>query len=165
MSTPGTFNYKLGADNAPMCHIVEDSGLRFDPADLDEKLNTLVVTITPTDTPFETVGFTLFNEGMELSVWEQWSRTQLEFNEGGCEHKWNSFHHAPNGISIASLYQWATEGGYVETGIQREYYQLNPSGQKTRSHRSEGMIDSLKAELRSVKKTLGDFDAEKKCRD
>ena len=42
MRTLGTFNYKLGKDHAPLCHIVEDSGARFTPADLDEKLNALI---------------------------------------------------------------------------------------------------------------------------
>ena len=47
MRTPGTFNYKLGKDHAPICHIVEDSGLRFSPADLDTKLNALIPVQTP----------------------------------------------------------------------------------------------------------------------
>ena len=47
LRTPGTFNYKLGKENAPLCHIVEDSGLRFDPADLEDKLNALII-VTPT---------------------------------------------------------------------------------------------------------------------
>ena len=34
LRTPGTYNYKLGKDNAPLCHIVEDSGLRFSPTNL-----------------------------------------------------------------------------------------------------------------------------------
>ena len=42
LRTPSTFNYKLGADDAPMCHIVEDSGLRFTPDQIDDKLNALV---------------------------------------------------------------------------------------------------------------------------
>ena len=42
MRTPSTFNYKLGTDNAPLCHIVENTGLRFDPAQFDEKLKTTV---------------------------------------------------------------------------------------------------------------------------
>ena len=50
LRTPGTFNYKLGKDNAPMCHTVEDSGLRFSPDDLDNKLNALV----PTQKKFQT---------------------------------------------------------------------------------------------------------------
>ena len=43
MRTPGTFNYKLGADNAPLCHIVEDSGLLFSPDQIDERLNALII--------------------------------------------------------------------------------------------------------------------------
>lgn len=44
LRTPGTFNLKLGKDNAPLCYIVEDSGLRFSPADFDERLNALIQT-------------------------------------------------------------------------------------------------------------------------
>ena len=43
MRTPGTSNYKLGKDNAPLCHIVEDSGLRFSPTELDKRLNALII--------------------------------------------------------------------------------------------------------------------------
>ena len=173
LRTPGTFNYKLGKDNAPLCHIVENSGLRFSSNELDEKLNALAQTqknvpyskivytsnnqyshfstqgqifddnpdlkefrirrmldyISVVDGEYEKwlgVGFALFNEGMNFSVWEQWSRTQPDFKEGECECKWNGFHHDPNGISIASLYQWATEGGYVEKEIRNEWYQIHP---------------------------------------
>lgn len=44
LRTPGTSNYKLGKDNAPLCHIVEDADLRFSPDELDIKLNALVPT-------------------------------------------------------------------------------------------------------------------------
>ncbi|MBR4903225.1 MAG: DUF927 domain-containing protein [Selenomonadaceae bacterium] len=199
LRTPGTFNYKLGADNAPLCHIVEDSGLRFDPADLDQKLNALI-TATPTtetqsknsrkididyfddnpdlkefrikrmldyisvvDGEYEkwlSVGFALFNEGMNCSLWEQWSRSQPEFKDGECERKWNGFHHEPNGISIASLYQWAVEGGYDEKEIRNEFFQFHPE-LTAKKKNPVSSIDSLKAELRSVKKALADFDAEK----
>ena len=47
LRTPGTFNCKLGKDNAPLCHVVEDSGLRFDPTELDEQLNALIPVQTP----------------------------------------------------------------------------------------------------------------------
>ena len=64
MRTPSTFNYKLGKDNAPLCHIVEDSGLRFSPAQLDEKLNAMILAETkkaqPTTTP--TKSAQTFNE-------------------------------------------------------------------------------------------------------
>ena len=155
LRTPGTFNYKLGKDNAPLCHIVEDSDLRFSPKQIDEKLEVLSFKpflkpkvrgsqkispayqplvddnpdfkefrirrmldyINVVDGEYEkwlSVGFALFNEGMECNLWEQWSRTQPDFKEGECERKWNGFHHDSSGITIGSLYQWATEGGYDE---------------------------------------------------
>lgn len=36
--TPGTYNYKLERENAPLCHIVENTGLRFSPEELDKLL-------------------------------------------------------------------------------------------------------------------------------
>lgn len=42
LRVPGTRNYKLGiSEDAPICHVVEDTGLRFTPTDLDERLNAL----------------------------------------------------------------------------------------------------------------------------
>ena len=199
LRTPGTFNYKLGRDNAPLCHIVEDSGLLFSPNDIDENLNTLTIAISSESSPGKTtpksyidyddddpdlkefrirrmldyinivdgeyekwldVGFALFNEGINCSLWEQWSRTQPEFKEGECERKWNGFHHDPNGISIASLYQWAVEGGYDEKETKQEWYDLHPELSAKRKTPASSM-DSLKAELRSVNKAITDFDRQK----
>ena len=56
LRTPSTFNYKLGADNAPMCHIVENSGLLFSPAQIDEKLNTLTAITPPSETQEKSAG-------------------------------------------------------------------------------------------------------------
>ena len=47
LRTPSTFNYKLGVDNAPLCHVIEDSSLRFSPTDLDEHLNALIQAQVP----------------------------------------------------------------------------------------------------------------------
>lgn len=41
LRTPYTFNYKLGVDNAPMCHVVDCSKKKFTPAEFDKKLNDL----------------------------------------------------------------------------------------------------------------------------
>jgi hypothetical protein len=46
MRTPGTFNFKLDADNPPLCRIVENSSLCFSPTDLDEKLGALFLAET-----------------------------------------------------------------------------------------------------------------------
>ena len=97
---------------------------------------------------------------MNCSLWEHWSRTQPDFKEGECECKWNGFHHDSNGITIGSLYQWATEGGYDEKEIRNEWYELHPeTSEKKKSTASS--IDSLKVELRSVNKALADFDSQK----
>ena len=199
LRTPGTFNYKLGKDNAPLCHIVEDSGLRFTPYEIDEKLNTLISITPPQETPTKSarknftdydddnpdlkefrirrmldyinvvdgeyekwlgVGIALFNEGMDCSIWEQWSRTQPDFKEGECERKWNGFHHDSSGITIGSLYQWATESGYDEKEIRNEWYEFHhETSEKKKSTASS--IDLLKVELRSVNKALDEFDSKK----
>lgn len=46
LRTPGTFNYKLGKDNAPLCHVVEVNDIRFTPADMDERLAALTPQLT-----------------------------------------------------------------------------------------------------------------------
>ena len=196
LRTPGTFNYKLGKDNAPLCHIVEINDVRYTPADIDTRLNALHVEknntnesaqksyvhydndnpdlkefrihrmldfINVVDGEYEKwldVGFALYNEGMTLADWEQWSRTQPEFKEGECEAKWKGF--KPNGgITIATLYQWAVEGGYDEKETQREWYQRHPES-ATQQKKHTNQIDSLKAELHSVNKAIADFETEKK---
>ena len=196
LRTPGTFNYKLGKDNAPLCHIVEINDVRFTPEQFDKKLNALYVEKKPEpklthqqdfDFPDDNpdlkefrirrmldyinvvdgeydkwldVGFALYNEGMAMADWKQWSRTQPEFKEGECESKWKGF--KPNGgITIGTLYQWAVKDGYDEKETQREWYQLHPeSATQQKTHASQ--IDSLKAELRKNTQALADFKTEKK---
>ena len=67
LRTPSTFNYKLGKDNAPMCRVVEDTGLRFSPADIDEKLNAfdVHVQIAPPIKPARTLDIT-YNDDTDL---------------------------------------------------------------------------------------------------
>ena len=38
LRVPGTYNYKCGRENAPLCHLVEVNDLRFSPKEFDEKL-------------------------------------------------------------------------------------------------------------------------------
>ena len=216
LRTPGTFNYKLGRGNAPLCHVVEVNDIRFTPADFNERLNALTPQLTGLFEPARAddgqapvakksdvtlddspelkafrirhmlryinvidgeyekwldVGFALFNEDMQLSDWEQWSRTQPEFKDGECESKWAGFSYRSDGITIGSLYQWAVAGGYDEKEVQREWYQLHPElskgGRKayqsnTSNDSDAAQIEQLKAELRDVMKALADFDARKK---
>ena len=41
LRVPGTFNYKCGRDNPPLCKLVDVNTIRFTPTDLDERLNAL----------------------------------------------------------------------------------------------------------------------------
>ena len=66
LRTPGTFNYKLGKDNAPLCHIVENSGLRFSSNELDEKLNALAQ--TPKNVPHSKIVYTSNNQYNHFST-------------------------------------------------------------------------------------------------
>ena len=194
LRTPGTFNYKLGKDHAPLCHIVEVSDVRFTPEQLDEKLNALYVEkkselkpthsvdldfaddssdlkefrirrmldfISVVDGEYEkwlSVGMALKNEDLACSLWEDWSRTQPEFKEGECESKWQGFNRP--GYGIGTLYQYAVEDGYDETETRREWKELHPEFRASEKKKSSSM-DKLKEGLRSVTKSLAEFDTEK----
>ena len=207
LRTPYTFNFKLGADNAPLCHIIEDSGLRFTPEQIDEKLNSLVPTaiesqmentksenvkitsndkfyfvddkdfnifrirrmldfISPSSLTYDewlAVGMALKNTGCDCSDWEQWSRSDDRFKDGECQYKWNGFDR--DGYDIGTLYLFASQNGYDAKEIFREYYNLHPNlkpaDEKHIDDEPTSKIDSLKAELRSIKKARANFDTEK----
>ena len=202
LRTPGTFNYKLGKDNAPWCHIVEDTGLRFSTVDLDTKLNALVPTqnklqiesskqtsnenfyfaddrdfntfrvrrmldfINPANLTYDdwlAVGMALKNIGCDCSDWANWSRADDRFKDGECEKKWNGFNR--DGYEVGTLFRFAQLGGYDAKEIYHEWYELHSNSSKSTKRNNDAepnaQIDSLKIELRSVKKTLSDFDTEK----
>ena len=203
LRTPGTFNYKLGKDNAPLCYIVEDFGLRFAPSEIDKRLNALIQVQKPntaTETQQRTitrydsfiddrdfnifrvhrmldfinpsnltyddwlaVGMALKNIGCDCSLWENWSRSDERFKEGECQYKWNGFNR--DGYDFGTLFHLAQLGGYDAKETYREWYDLqsnsNPPTKKNIADEHTTQIDSLKAELRSVKKALTDFDNEK----
>ena len=81
LRTPSTFNYKLGADNAPLCHIVEDFGLRFTPAELDEKLNALIqiqkTNTEPEMQPRKAIEYRDFADDREFNTFR--ARRMLDF--------------------------------------------------------------------------------------
>ena len=51
LRVPGTFNYKCGRDNAPLCQLVETNDVRFTPADFDEKLKAATPPTVATSEP------------------------------------------------------------------------------------------------------------------
>lgn len=67
------------------------------------------------------VGFALFNEGMELTLWEQWSRTQPEFKESECEQKWKGFHHDPNSDRLIWRSIWDTASTFSTPKLSMQW--------------------------------------------
>ena len=166
--TPEQFDEKLNAlyvEKKPEPKPTHSVGFDFsdDNPDLKEfRIRRMLDYISVVDGEYEkwfNVGTALYNEGMDCSVWEQWSRTQPEFKEGECEAKWKTFHYDATGNTIGTLYQYAVEGGYDESETQREWYRLHPELSKKKS--SSAQIVDLKDELRSALKAIVDFDAEK----
>lgn len=179
LRVPGTFNYKCGRDNAPLCRLVDARDVRFTTEDIDDRLTVAATTaanvpiqaedsqddlnknfcrrdnparatkysidddpaykefrilgmldrINIVDGEYEkwcNVGFALCNEGMPCSIWENWCRTQPEFKEGEPGYKWGTMRHQSTGITIATLHQYAQEGGYSERDRQAEWFRLHP---------------------------------------
>lgn len=66
LRVPGTFNYKCGRDNAPLCHVVEVNDVRFTPASLDDALKPFLP--KPATLPRQEAGISArrtFNDGDE----------------------------------------------------------------------------------------------------
>lgn len=193
LRVPGTYNYKCGRSNAPLCRIVEDSGLRFEVDALDEKLNALTETthaapktkscaefkgrkedspdlkefrirrmlefIPPASLTYDEwlqVGIALFNEGLDCSLWEQWSRADSRFKEGECQAKWQGFHYDPCGITIGTLYQFAAQNGYDEKETRREWHALQPEPLPKR--KNDSTPDFLEEKLKEVDLAVASFD-------
>ena len=60
------------------------------------------------------VGMILHSAECSLDDWDRWSRQSEKYKPGECQAKWQSFNNnKPNGVTIATLFQWAKEdGGY-----------------------------------------------------
>lgn len=74
---PGTFNYKCGTENAPLCHVVEYRDDRFTPADMDARLKSLLpppLVSKPTTRPARQPSFST-----DEPTDEERARAMLEF--------------------------------------------------------------------------------------
>ena len=56
------------------------------------------------------VGMALHQEGLPLSLWEEWSALDdRRYHEGECEAKWKNFSREPGGVTIGTLYHLARQ--------------------------------------------------------
>lgn len=61
---------------------------------------------------WENVGAALKHEGLPVSVWDEWSRTDSRYKAGECEKKWRTIKGSSNPVTVGTLYQYATEQGW-----------------------------------------------------
>ena len=129
LRTPGTYNYKLGKDNAPLCHVVEVNDVRFTPEQLDEKLNSLYVEKKPESKPTYSVDFA--DDNPELKEFR--IRRMLDFISvvDGEYEKWLSVGMALKNEDLAcSLWEnWSrTQPEYKEGECESKWQGFNRPG-------------------------------------
>jgi hypothetical protein len=54
----------------------------------------------------------LKNEGLPVTVWDDWSRADSRYHSGECERKWESFSGSAEPITGATVFQMAYKSGY-----------------------------------------------------
>ena len=79
LRVPGTFNYKCGKDNAPLCQVVDVSELRFTPYDIDERLDALTPAREKTEQGRQTDNHTaeLICQSTDSREFDIWRATKM----------------------------------------------------------------------------------------
>lgn len=94
---------KPTASPRPLSRATSDGPASALPAGLPEILAALLPSRADNYADWIRVGMILFNEGVPLTVWRDWSKQSAKFQEGACEAAWESF--KKGSLTIASL--WA----------------------------------------------------------
>jgi len=55
------------------------------------------------------VGMALHSAGCNVSDWDDWSKTSGKYQDGLCQGKWQTFKNNGNGLTVASLIEWARQ--------------------------------------------------------
>ena len=58
------------------------------------------------------IGMALKDEGIDCSVWDEWSQNDSRYHAGECERKWKTFNGSSSPVTIATVMQMAFENGY-----------------------------------------------------
>lgn len=53
------------------------------------------------------IGMICYNEGIDVSIWDEFSKRSLKYREGDCAKKWKTFN--KNSLTIATLWEWLKE--------------------------------------------------------
>ena len=131
LRTPGTYNYKLGRDNAPLCHVVEVNDCRFTPEQFDEKLNALYVEKKPELKPTHSVDFDFADDNPDLKEFR--IRRMLDFISvvDGEYEKWLSIGMALKNEGLAcNLWEdWSrTQPEYKDGECESKWQGFNRTG-------------------------------------
>ena len=102
------------------------------------------------------VGMILKANGNDLSDWERWSATQPNYTPDkhgySCAEKWATFPETC-AMTIATLHDWAVEGGYSEKEFQRDWYAQHPESESNVRRKKQRNIPpelKLTAEQREI---------------
>ena len=131
LRTPGTFNYKLGKDNAPVCHIIEVNDVRFTPEQFDEKLHSLYVEKKPEPTLIHQQDFNFLDDNPDLKEFR--IRRMLDYISvvDGEYEKWLSVGMAlkNEGFDCSLWENWSrTQPEYKEGECESKWQGFNRSG-------------------------------------
>lgn len=58
------------------------------------------------------IGMALKDEGIDCSVWDEWSQNDSRYHAGECERKWKTFNGSSSPVTIATVMQMAYDNGY-----------------------------------------------------
>ena len=193
LRTPGTFNYKLGKDNAPLCQIVENSGLLFSPNQIDEKLNALYVEKTSETKSTSNHDFDFVDDNPDLKrfriermlehinvvdgEYEKWLSIGMALKNEGFEcslwEQWSRFQPEFKEGECESKWNGFNRTGYgIGTLFQyaaednydeKETQREFYQRQSYAKKNTSTSIDKLKAQLRENAKAQADFDGQKKA--
>lgn len=192
LRTPGTFNYKLGKDQAPLCHIVEQNNIYFSPAEIDEKLNALYVEKTPETKSTSNHDFDFVDDSPDLKRFRiERMLEHINVVDGEYE-KWLSVGMAlkNEGFECSLWEQWSrTQPDFKEGECESKWNGFNRTGygigtifqyategnydeketqrefyqrQSYSKKNTPTTLDKLKAQLRENAKAQADFNREKK---
>lgn len=73
--------------------------------------------ISPSECSYQewlNIGMALKNEGLDVSIWDNWSRNDSRYHSGECQSKWNTFTGSSSPITKATIFKMAMENGYRE---------------------------------------------------
>ncbi|MBR5985978.1 MAG: PriCT-2 domain-containing protein, partial [Clostridia bacterium] len=59
------------------------------------------------------IGMALKAEGLDVGVWDEWSRTDLaRYHEGECRRRWDTFHGNDSPVTGATIFKLARDRGW-----------------------------------------------------